>query len=248
VGGHETLRYEGKPLLLAHLGDVLELPHCNGQRSIDQRISVVILSAAEKRMAFVVDELVNEQELVTKGLGRQLTHVGGIASASVMGSGEVILILQVADLFKLAQHNSSRPVRGSDEPTETVHVAQTRPQPHILVVDDSITTRTLEKNILEAAGYEVQLANDGLEAINLVLSSDLPDLIISDIAMPRLDGFELTRKLKHEARTNRIPVILVTSLDSSQDKARGIEAGADAYIVKSSFDQNNLLETIEQLI
>ena len=165
-----------------------------------------------------------------------------------MGSGEVILILQVADLIKLAQHGNGRSVLALDQSTETDHITPARPHLRILVVDDSITTRTLEKNILEAAGYDVQLANDGLEAINLVLSDDLPDLIISDIAMPRLDGFDLTRRLKNEARTNRIPVILVTSLDSSEDKTHGIEAGADAYIVKSSFDQNNLLETIEQLV
>ena len=92
------------------------------------------------------------------------------------------------------------------------------------------------------------LANDGLDAINLILGNDLPDLIISDIAMPRLDGIELTKRLKNEARTRSVPVILVTSLDLLEDKARGIEVGADAYIVKSSFDQNNLLETIEQLL
>jgi len=248
VGGHESLRYEGRPLIMVHLGDVLGLPRGNGQISSDQRLPVVILSAAERRMAFVVDDLINEQELVIKGLGRQLVRVGGIAGASMMGSGEVILILQVADLIKLAQHSNGRSVLKSAQPADTAHVTPTRPQPRILVVDDSITTRTLEKNILEAAGYEVQLANDGLEAINLVLNNDLPNLIISDIAMPRLDGFGLTQRLKNEARVNHVPIILVTSLDSPEDKARGIEVGADAYIVKSSFDQNTLLETIEQLI
>lgn len=251
VGGHDTLRYEGKPLMLAHLGDVLGLPRSNGRYSTDQRIPVVILSAVERRMAFVVDDLISEQEVVIKGLGRQLARVGGIAGASVMGNGEVTLILQVSDVIKLAQRISSRSVLEAAQMAETAIVTPTRAQPRILVVDDSITTRTLEKNILEAAGYDVKLANDGLEAINLVLGTDqseLPDLIISDIAMPRLDGFDLTQRLKTEERTNHVPVILVTSLDSPEDKARGIEVGADAYIVKSSFDQTNLLETIEQLI
>ncbi|OGV96298.1 hypothetical protein A2W24_06220 [Microgenomates group bacterium RBG_16_45_19] len=248
VGGHDTLHYEKKPLMLAHLGDVLGLPRSNQQRNGNQRIPVVILSAVERRMAFVVDDLINEQEMVIKGLGRQLVRVGGIAGASVMGNGEVTLILQVSDLIKLALHSNGRSVLESNQATDSTIVTLTRPQPHILVVDDSITTRTLEKNILEAAGYEVKLANDGLEAINFVLGSDLPDLIISDIAMPRLDGFELTKRLKDDERTGRVPVILVTSLDSPEDKARGIEVGADAYIVKSSFDQTNLLETIEQLI
>jgi two-component system chemotaxis sensor kinase CheA len=118
----------------------------------------------------------------------------------------------------------------------------------ILVVDDSITTRTLEKNILEAVGYEVKLATDGREALGVLATAGLPHLIVSDINMPRIDGFELTSRIKQDARYANIPVILVTSLDSPADKARGIEVGADAYIVKSSFDQGNLLDTIEQLV
>jgi two-component system, chemotaxis family, sensor kinase CheA len=114
-------------------------------------------------------------------------------------------------------------------------------------VDDSLTTRILEKNILEAAGYQVQSATDGEEALGLI-AGHLPDLIVCDVAMPRLDGLALTRQLKKDNRYRNIPVILVTSLGSPADKARGIEVGADAYIVKSSFDQTNLLETIEQLI
>jgi two-component system chemotaxis sensor kinase CheA len=117
-----------------------------------------------------------------------------------------------------------------------------------LVVDDSITTRTLEKNILEAAGYNVRLALDGQEAFNLLMTSELPDLVISDVQMPRMDGFALTARIKQEERTAQLPVILVTSLESVEDKAKGVDAGADAYIVKQSFDQINLLETIAQFI
>lgn len=248
IGGHDTLSYEGRPLMLVHLGDVLEMPAGSRSHNDDKRLPVVVLSAAERRMAFVVNEFVNEQELVIKGLGRQLSRVGGIAGASVMGSGEIVLILQVADLMKLALRGERRSVLDALQASESAPIPQSRPKPRILVVDDSITTRTLEKNILEAAGYDVQLANDGMEAINLVFSSEVPDLIISDIAMPRLDGFDLTHRLKNESRTNHVPVILVTSLDSPEDKAHGIEVGADAYIVKSSFEQNNLLDTIVQLI
>jgi two-component system chemotaxis sensor kinase CheA len=115
-------------------------------------------------------------------------------------------------------------------------------------VDDSITTRTLEKNILEAAGYTVRLATDGQEALSDIASEGVPDLIVTDVAMPRMNGFELTRRIKEDEHMGTTPVILVTSLDSDEDKARGIEVGADAYIVKSGFDQDNLLETIEQLI
>jgi two-component system chemotaxis sensor kinase CheA len=121
-------------------------------------------------------------------------------------------------------------------------------QKQILIVDDSITTRTLEKNILEAAGYDVRLATDGQEALGNISAAGVPDLIVTDVAMPRMNGFELTQHVKEDESTGHVPVILVTSLDSDEDKAQGIAVGADAYIVKSSFDQDNLLETIEQLI
>jgi two-component system chemotaxis sensor kinase CheA len=242
--GHDTVLFNGRPLTLVRLSDVLGLPPSGTPQS--GRIPYIILAAAERRMAFAVDELVDEQEVVIKGLGRQLSRVGGVLGATVMGSGDVILILNVADLIKLALRAKRRSL--FDVVAETAQAAETRARRRILVVDDSITTRTLEKNILEAEGYTVLLATDGEEALSAMAASGIPDLIVSDIIMPRMDGFELTKIIKEDEKTAQVPIILVTSLDSPQDKARGIEAGADAYIVKSSFDQNNLLETIEQLI
>jgi len=243
--GHDAILYNGRPLTLVRIADVLGLPHMEEQHNGD-RIPVVILAAAERRMAFAVDALAGEQEVVIKSLGRQLSRVGGIAGATVMGSGEVMLILNVADLIRLGLRGDRRSVLATlIRPAPTKEV---RAQKRILVVDDSITTRTLEKNILEAAGYVVQLATDGQEALGTIAAEGIPDLVVSDVVMPRLDGFGLTRRIKEDPRTSELPVILVTSLDSSEDKARGIEVGADAYITKSSFDQNNLLETIEQLI
>lgn len=267
--GHDTLQHAGQPVSLVQLSDVLELPpvdlaHDASSTSAsphhEARVPVVILAAAERRMAFAVDELVGEQEVVIKSLGKQLSRVGGLAGATVMGDGEVVLILNVADLIKLAMRGEYRPAHKrvgqgeiarsstSDGKTQEISPLAARAQRRILVVDDSITTRTLEKNILEAAGYTVLLATDGREALSAIAAEGIPDLIVSDVAMPRMDGFELTQQIKDDAHTADVPVILVTSLDAPEDKTRGIEAGADAYIVKSSFDQNNLLETIEQLI
>lgn len=243
--GQDTVLYNGRPLTLARLGDVLNIPYVEGQYE-SARIPVVVLVAAERRMAFAVDALTGEQEVVIKGLGKQLSRVGGIAGATVMGSGEVVLILNVTDLIKLGLRSDRRSVLAAL--VRAAPTVETRAQRRILVVDDSITTRTLEKNILEAAGYTVQLATDGQEALGAIATSGVPDLIVSDVVMPRLDGFGLTQRIREDPRTVDVPVILVTSLDSAEDKARGIEVGADAYITKSSFDQNNLLETIEQLI
>jgi two-component system chemotaxis sensor kinase CheA len=248
LGGHDTVQYEGRSLTLVRLDDVLELPHAiraKGEQS-NNHVLIVILAVADRRMAFTVDELVSEQEVVIKALGKQLVRVGGIAGATVMGNGEVTLILNVADLLRLAVRGEARSVL--EATPEVAATGDNHSKTRILVVDDSVTTRTLEKNILEAAGYSVQIAIDGQDAWNSMSSASVPDLVISDIAMPRMDGFDLTRRIKGDTRTLKVPVILVTSLDSVEDKSRGISAGADAYIIKGRFDQNNLLETIEQLI
>jgi two-component system chemotaxis sensor kinase CheA len=243
--GRDTVRHDGRPVTLVRLGDVLELPPARVGWE-NERMPVVVLASAERRMAFVVDGLADEQEVVIKDLGKQLSRVGGITGATVMGSGEVVLILNAGDLIRLAMRGEHRSV--FETLAEMTSPVAVRAQRRILVVDDSITTRTLEKNILEAAGYRVELATDGEEAMGVIGTSGVPDLIVSDIAMPRMDGFELTERIKGDGPMSGVPVILVTSLDSPEDKARGIEVGADAYIIKSGFDQNNLLETIEQLI
>lgn len=240
VKGREAITHQGKPIALAWLEDLLQLPPTS--RTVDT-LTIVIVAVAEKRLGLVVDDLQGEQEIVTKSLGPQLLKVGGMAGATVLGSGEVLLVLHTADLVKLAEHADR------SHGVVTVNNNETTVQRrNILVVDDSITTRTLEKNILEAAGYQVRLATDGEEALGVLASENLPNLIISDVNMPRLDGIEMTGRLKKDERYRKIPIILVTSLDSPADKARGIEVGADAYIIKSSFDQGNLLDTIEQLL
>jgi len=247
LGGHDTVHYDGRPLTLVRLGDVLDLPRA-GEPQNGARIPVVILAAAERRMAFAVDELAGEQEIVIKGLGKQLARVGGVTGATVMGSGEVVLILNVADLIKLSLKGDRHFTLAKLDEAVPGSKKERRTHPHILVVDDSITTRMLEKNILEAAGYIVQLATDGQEALDAIAANGTPDLIVSDVVMPRLNGFEFAQRVKADRRTADVPLILVTSLDSAEDKARGIAVGADAYITKNSFDQNNLLETIAQLI
>ena len=119
--------------------------------------------------------------------------------------------------------------------------------PTVLVVDDSITTRAMEKNLLEAAGFEVRVAVDGADAWAQLRSAPV-DLVVSDVDMPRMDGFELTTRIRGDRRLADLPVVLVTALESREDKERGIEVGANAYVVKSSFDQSNLLDIIRRLV
>jgi two-component system chemotaxis sensor kinase CheA len=117
----------------------------------------------------------------------------------------------------------------------------------LIIADDSVTTRTLEKSILEAAGYEVTVASDGLEAWRL-LQEKGADLLVSDVQMPRMDGFDLTAAIRNSQRFRRLPVVLVTGAESESDKTRGLEVGANAYLLKSAFDQTTLLETIRQML
>ncbi len=117
----------------------------------------------------------------------------------------------------------------------------------ILVAEDSITARTLLKNILEAAGYRVETAVDGLDAFGKLQGGGF-DLVVSDVDMPRMNGFDLTARIRRDRELGETPVVLVTALESREDRERGVDAGANAYIVKSSFDQSNLLETIKRLI
>jgi two-component system chemotaxis sensor kinase CheA len=248
IEGRPAIRADGQPLPLVSLAQVLELSQAcpePGRRveaplAPDQKIPVVVLGVVEKRIAFRVDGFRGTQEVVIKSLGRQLSRVRNVAGATILGTGQVVMILSVADLVKSAQVG---PAVAAPPPVEVREVIRRR----VLVVDDSITTRALERNILESAGYEVLVAADGEEAWALVQGEPL-DAIAADIAMPRMDGFVLTEKVKGDERFKELPVVLITSLESPQDKIRGMEAGADAYITKSTFDQRELLETIERLI
>jgi two-component system chemotaxis sensor kinase CheA len=249
--GREAIVEQGQPITLAYLADLLELPTTPAPAD---RLTVVIIGVAEMRLALVVDSLVGEQELVIKSLGNQLARVGGLMGATMLGSGQIVLVLHAADLLKLAAKPvSSKQYAVNSYPSSANGLQPTSSPKTILVVDDSITTRTLEKNILEAQGYQVRLATNGEEALSLLVMASslpdgrLPDVIVTDVNMPRLDGFGLTQRVKQDNRYKDIPIILVTSRDSTADKKRGIEVGADAYIVKNRFDQGNLLEMIEQL-
>jgi two-component system, chemotaxis family, sensor kinase CheA len=156
----------------------------------------------------------------------------------VLGSGSAVLILNVADLLQSA--SKSRPVVRSGFPRTVERKA-------ILVVEDSITSRMLLKNILESAGFRVRTAVDGLDALSL-LKAEPFDGVVSDVQMPRLDGFGLTEKIRADRRLSELPVVLVTALGTQEDRERGVDVGANAYIVKSSFDQSNLLEELRRLV
>jgi two-component system chemotaxis sensor kinase CheA len=249
VENRETIQMDGQIIAMARLRDTLELPvRINGyaaekgpsQTEVNY-MPVIILTSAEKRMAFLVDEVLQEQEVLVKGLGAQLKRIRNIAGATILGTGKVVPVLNVQDLMKSALRSTA--VARKEAVTGTAPVKTGR----VLVAEDSITSRTLLKNILETVGYQVTTAVDGADAFAQLKSNEF-DLVVSDVDMPRMNGFELTIKIRADKKLCELPVVLVTSLESREDKGRGIEAGANAYIIKSSFDQSNLLEVIRRFL
>jgi two-component system chemotaxis sensor kinase CheA len=241
VENRETLALNGQVVSLVHLADILEVPRKIDTKS-QEYIQVIVIAAAGIRIAFLVDEVLQEQEVLVKRLGKQLSRVRNIAGATVLGSGDVVPIVNVRDLIKSAtlgirDYSEVSMEEGNDE----LH------QQSILVVEDSVTSRMLLKNILEASGYKVSVAVDGIDGFT-ALKTDRFDLVVSDVEMPRMGGFDLTAKIRSDSNFAEIPVILVTALESREHRERGIDVGANAYIVKSSFDQSNLLKTVRLLI
>ncbi len=238
VENRETVRLNGDLVSLVGLSDALGLAWSESDGR--DRLQAVIVNSGERKIAFSVDEVLREQEVLVKGLGRQLARVANIAGATILGSGEVVPILNVEDLVKSAARSAGAARREAVE-------AEEKDKKSVLVVEDSITARTLVAGILEASGYKVTTAFDGIDGLTRLRGGNF-DLVVSDVDMPRMSGFDLTAKIRSDRRLADLPVVLVTALASREDQERGMEAGANAYIVKSDFDQSNLLEVIRRLI
>ncbi len=237
VTGQPMLTLDGQVMPVTFLNDLLERPT---QENMPAQFALV-LATADRRLAVVVDDILSEQEVMVRNLNTEFSRVRNVSGATILANGDVVIILNVSDLMKSAQ---SRTVRRRQIIAPTPPAPQQR---RILVVDDSITTRTLQKNILEAAGYEVVTATHGVEALKKLETGPM-ELLISDVQMPWMDGFELTAQVRKHPQYKNLPIILVTSLDSPDNKEMGFRAGADAYIVKGVFDQNELLQTIKSLL
>ena len=239
VENRETVSLHGAILGLVRLNEVLTLPH----RYPDGRkqLPAVVLTAYDKRMAFLVDEIIGEQEILVKSLGKQLSRVKNIAGATLLGPGKVVPVLNVSDLIKSVLSTDFQPTALKNQNEAAVA------KKSILVVEDSLTTRSLLKGILESAGYQVVTAVDGVDGLTRLRSEEF-DIVLTDVEMPRMNGFELTARIRSEKKFAALPVVLLTALASREDREHGIDVGANAYLVKNSFEQNNLLEIVQRLI
>ncbi len=239
VEGTPAILLNGSAVPLFTLSQLLDLPLITEKPDRESKnIQVVILRASGQLTAVAVDLLIRHTEAVVQDLGAGAVASGKVSGGITLEDGGVALVLNPVILVESS---------AAAKPMELVAETAEKLAPSILVVDDSITTRTLEKSILEAHGYRVRIAVDGAEALTL-LRAEKADLVISDVQMPRLDGFGLLEAIKKDKTLLNIPVILVTSLERREDQERGLGLGADAYIVKRKFDQADLLSAIRQIL
>lgn len=238
VVGHNAIRLRNQIIYVLNLADVLGLvPKKN---ELQEQHFVLIARVDGKRVGLIVDGILDEQDVVVKQLPIHMQKVKTIAGATISSDNTIILILHIPEIVELVKQVTIETRK--DRPAETEAIP-----PRILVVDDSINTGEIEKRILESCGYQVDLAKDGVEAIEQVENVRY-DLIVTDIEMPRMDGFTLTEELRNMPRYADVPIVIVTSRERETDKKRGLQVGANAYIMKGDFEQRSLIETVKSLV
>jgi two-component system chemotaxis sensor kinase CheA len=239
VEGRLAIETGSAPALVASVASVLGPPLVD--RPVDGPVHLALVRAGDRRVALRVDALLEDVEVVVRPIrahGRvAVPHVSG---AALLSSGAVALVLNVTAATTTALGLAGdRPIFAAKSEGVT--------RKRVLVVDDSITTRTLESSVLEAAGYDVITGVDGADGWR-VLQERGADLVVTDVEMPRMDGLQLCAAIRASSRFREMPVILVTALESAEHRARGLEVGADAYLGKSSFEQQSLLNTVHELL
>ena len=240
--GRMAIQFRERIVPLIRLNEVLGLPPiADKEAKAKKAMFVVMVNSLDRQVGFIVDEILGDEEVFVKSLGKHLGKLKNVSGAIIMATGEVAVVLDIEDLI-LHSALSLKPVIATRPPSKVKHREK-----RILIVEDAFSTRELEKSILETYGYIVDTAVDGLDALDRIIVSKY-DLIVSDIEMPRMNGFELCRTLKKNEGYKEIPFVMVTALQKEEDKRRGMEVGAAAYIVKSGFEQTNLLDTIKRLV
>jgi two-component system chemotaxis sensor kinase CheA len=236
--GREVIHRDRRSIPLVRLADVLGVS--GAQPGPTLHVAAVGLSGV--RLGFVVDGFEGEQQIVIKSLGTHLRNVPNVAGATILGAGDVVLILDVPDLVEQARSRTGLRLHAP------AVVPARRGARRVLICEDSFTTRELERSIFEAAGYDVETAVNGHAGLGRLLQGLKVDAVVTDVQMPEMDGFSLARAIKSDPTLCHLPVVIVTSLEREEERAEGIQAGADAYITKSVFNQDTLLDTVERLV
>jgi chemotaxis protein histidine kinase CheA/ActR/RegA family two-component response regulator len=271
VLGVPAIMVRGEAYALVHLATLLGLEASR----VDERASVLLVVAGRQRYALVVDSVIGKQEIVAKSLGLHLREVRGVAGATVLGNGQVVLILDVLNLLEnrtqtvspsftaVASNAASTSPSISAVPTRLLAPTWTSSLPsvgrgpmvppparmedqYVLVVDDSPSVRRVVSNMLKTAGWEVQTARDGIEALD-VAGKRKPAAVLLDIEMPRMDGYELIATLRSQDQYKHLPLVVLTSRAAGKHHQRAMQLGADAYLVKPYQDEE-LINTLNTLV
>lgn len=235
--------YAGQPYLLRYMGALLrrgEKPNLEGQT---MPLPVILVRGAEHSVAMQVDSLMGSREIVVKPLGPQFSMVQGLQGATVLGDGNVVVIL---DLLAMIRADAMNMYKDNVLTREEAEVEEDR-SIVVMVVDDSVTVRKVTSRFLERQGMEVILAKDGLDAVTQLNELErLPDVMLLDIEMPRMDGFEVASRVKHTGRLKNIPIIMITSRTGEKHRERALSLGVDNYLGKP-YQETQLLESINEL-
>ncbi len=238
VGRDPVLRFAGSVCPLVPLARVLQLRQTE---ELDEgRLPVVVLNSAGRRVALQVDKLLGGREVVIKALGRQLRHVPAVSGATLLGDGSVVLILNPTELTRVSTTPLAAPVRPSKP-------SRVREGHSALIVDDSPSVRRVITVLLGAAGWRVTSAKDGLESLEILQRGEHPDVVLTDVEMPRMDGFELLSSIRAQATPTHLPVAVLTSRAADKHRRKALDLGASAYVVKPYQDEN-LLEVLRHLV
>jgi two-component system, chemotaxis family, sensor kinase CheA len=234
LGNRPALDLEGQVVGLSDLATLIGaagLP-------LAEHPPAIVVETLGRSLAVACDELLGDEEVVIKSLGAIMAGMPGYLGAAILGDGRIALVLDPNHLLK-----APLGAMALDQPDETEESTMTR----VLVVDDQFAARELQRSILEAAGHRVEVARNGWEALRLIGELADLDLVLTDVQMPEMDGFELLEAIRADDEHSSLPVVIVTTLGDEDSRRRGVEGGADAYIVKEEFDQQTLLGTIERL-
>jgi two-component system chemotaxis sensor kinase CheA len=234
--GRTVVWVEDQPVTVSTLARALGLPDSQSRFG-----PIVVLTDSARLHAFQVDRLIGQRDVALKGLSRLLPHLPAVAGASIEPDGSIFAVLDPPGLIQRARQD-----RRAVVPPVLIASAG-KPQLRILVVDDALTVRELQRSILQRAGFEVRLAGDGLQALSK-LADERVDLVLTDIEMPNMDGFALTEAIRAAPALANIPILILSSRSSDADRQRGLEAGADGYIRKSGFDEAGLLAAVNRLL
>jgi two-component system sensor histidine kinase and response regulator WspE len=238
--GRQHFAFDGRRVGLVTAHQVLGRPGAPRGDSLP----VVVLGETDRRYGVVVDAFRGERELVVQPLDPRLGKVKDISAGSLMEDGSPVLIVDVEDLVRSVEKAAAA---GTLNAVHAAAAAKGAASKRVLVVDDSLTVRELERKLLDSRGYSVEIAVDGMDGWNAVRTGVF-DLVISDVDMPRLDGIELTKLIKQDPKLRTMPVMIVSYKDREEDRRRGMEAGADYYLTKGSFHDDTMLNAVRDLI